>query len=78
VAFRWAIVAPVAMLATLAIFFVRAFPTNQATSNWTVVPGDWRDLRAQWEYSHAVNAVLTLLSFCAAALSTVLARERRD
>jgi hypothetical protein len=78
VAFRWAIVAPVAMLATLAIFFVRAFPTNQATSNWTVVPGDWRDLRAQWEYWHAVNAVLTLLSFCAVALSTVLARERRD
>jgi len=25
-----------------------------------------------------VNAVLTLLSFCAVALSTVLARERRD
>jgi hypothetical protein len=75
---RWAIVALAAMLATLAIFFVWTFPTNQATSNWTVVPGDWRDLRAQWEYSHAVNAVLTLLSFCAVALSTVLARERRD
>ena len=28
VASRWAIVAPVAMLATLAIFFVWTFPTN--------------------------------------------------
>jgi len=58
--------------ATLAVFFAGAFPANQETQNWTVMPGDWRDLRSQWEYSHAINAVLTFAAFCALVLEAVL------
>lgn len=74
-AFWCALVAFVAMAATLAIFFIWTFPANQVTVNWTVVPEDWRILRAQWEYSHAVNAVLTFLAFCAVALATLLTHD---
>jgi hypothetical protein len=59
--------------ATLAIFFVWTYPANQATGNWTSVPDDWENLRLQWEYSHAANAVimfLALLCSIAAALSS--------
>lgn len=77
-AFWCALVALLLMAATLAIFFTWTFPANQATVNWTVVPEDWRALRAQWEYSHAVNAVLTFLAFCAVASSTVLTRGDFD
>jgi hypothetical protein len=52
------------MAATLAIFFTWTFPANQATSNWTIAPENWEALRAQWEYAHAANAVLTLLALC--------------
>jgi hypothetical protein len=52
------------ILATLAIFFTWTFPANQATQNWTVIPENWETLRRQWEYSHAVNAVLTFLALC--------------
>ena len=58
---------------TLAIFFTWTYPANQATVNWTFIPGDWERLRMQWEYSHAVNAALTFAAFlCSvgAALST--------
>lgn len=34
---------------TLAIFFTQIYPVNQVTSNWTVVPGNWIELRLQWE-----------------------------
>jgi hypothetical protein len=61
--------------ATLAIFFTWTFPTNQATANWTMQPENWEALRAQWEYSHAVNAAITFIGFCAATLS-VLTYER--
>ena len=61
--------------ATLAIFFTWTFPANQATANWTVAPDNWRALRTQWEYSHAVNAVLTFFALCAVTLS-VLVRDR--
>ena len=57
---------------TLAIFFTWTFPANQATGNWTSVPEDWQRLRFEWEYSHAVNALITLIALlCAvgAALS---------
>jgi hypothetical protein len=74
-AFWCALVAFLMMIATLAIFFAWIFPANQVTVNWTVVPDDSRALRERWEYSHAVNAVLTFVAFCAVALATVLARD---
>ena len=74
-AFWYALFAFIAMLASLAIFFLWTFPANQVTVNWTVVPDDWRTLRAQWEYSHAVNAALAFLAFCAVVLSALLARD---
>jgi hypothetical protein len=55
----------VLIASTLVIFFVWTQPANAATANWTVVPDDWQALRAQWEYSHATNAVVTLAALCA-------------
>jgi hypothetical protein len=63
------------MAGTLVVFFTWTYPTNQATSNWTVAPADWQELRRQWEYAHAVGAVLTFAALCAVTLSTVTARS---
>ncbi|HEY9548261.1 MAG TPA: hypothetical protein VIR45_02065 [Kiloniellaceae bacterium] len=57
---------------TLVVFFTAAYPANQETQNWTVMANDWRLLRKQWEYSHAINAVLTFLALCALTLEAVL------
>ena len=61
--------------ATLVIFFTWTFPANQATSNWTVVPQNWQELRRHWEYAHATNAVLMFLALCAITLSVLLTRR---
>jgi hypothetical protein len=61
--------------ATLAVFFTWTYPTNQATENWTVAPANWEELRRQWEYAHATNAVLTFVALCAVTLSTLTARD---
>jgi hypothetical protein len=63
----------VLIAATLAIFFIWTFPGNQATANWTVAPADWEALRGRWEYSHAVNAVLTFLALCAVTAAALRA-----
>ena len=60
------------MTATLVVFFVGAFPANQATQNWTVMPSDWEELRLQWEYGHSISAGLTFLAFLVLALEAVL------
>lgn len=56
---------------SLAIFFVWILPGNQATQNWTSVPADWQDLRRNWEYGHAVNAVIVFVSFIMLAAAAV-------
>ena len=72
--FWLALAAFVMIAATLTIFFTWTYPANQATSNWTVVPDNWRELRTRWEYAHAVSAVLTFLALCAVTLSLLQTR----
>jgi hypothetical protein len=73
--FWLALAAFLLVAATLVIFFTWTYPANQATSNWTVVPADWQELRTQWEYAHAANAVLTFLALCSVTLSVLLTRD---
>lgn len=75
-AFWLALGAFLLVVANLAIFFIWTFPTNQATSNWTVAPANWEALRAQWEYSHAVNAVVMFLAFCLVTAASLKAVQR--
>jgi hypothetical protein len=74
-AFRLALLAFLLMVASLAIFFIWTYPTNQATSNWTVAPANWASLRTQWEYSHAANAVMTFLALCAVTASVLVTKR---
>ena len=69
------------MVLVFAIFLAWTWPANQATANqatanWTAAPADWRELRLQWEYSHAANAVVTFLALCCAVLSALTTREQ--
>jgi hypothetical protein len=74
-AFVLAVLATVAVALTLVIFFRWTYPANVATANWTVVPADWRELRTQWEYSHAVNALITFCAFCCVSAAAVVDRS---
>lgn len=56
----------------LAIFAVWTLPVNLATDNWAKRLDNWEELRRQWEYSHAVNAGITFLAFCAVTLAALL------
>jgi hypothetical protein len=68
----WPAIAAMALIAVnLVIFVIWTQPANAATENWAVRPENWEALRRQWEYSHAVNAGVTLLAFCAATLAAL-------
>jgi hypothetical protein len=60
---------------TLVVFFLWTYPANQATGNWSTIPDHWEQLRRQWEYSHAFDAVMTLLALCSVTLSVVMTPE---
>ncbi|WP_261337454.1 hypothetical protein [Rhizobium leguminosarum] len=65
------VAAAVLIALNLVIFMAFTQPANAATENWTVQPENWESLRAQWEYSHAINAAVILLAFCCATLASI-------
>ena len=73
--FILALIAGLCVMVMFAIFFTWTYPANQATDNWTTIPANWEQLRRQWEYSHAANALVTFVAFCAVALSVLTTRE---
>src|SRR5262245_37737299 len=70
-AFWLALAAAALIAANLVIFFLWTQPANAATANWTTRPENWQLLRQQWEYSHAINAGVIFLAFCAATAASL-------
>jgi hypothetical protein len=70
-AFVLACIAAGLIVLNLAIFLVWTQPVNTVTNNWALRLENWQTLRAQWEYSHAVNAGVTFLAFCATTLAAL-------
>ena len=76
-AFVFVLVCLGCLIAYLVIFFAFTFPANQATNNWTEVPADWHQLQWQWEVSHAVNALIVFVGFCALVISLLVDETKR-
>ncbi len=74
-AFWFALASAVLIALNLAIFFTWTHPANVATDNWTTIPAQWAELRRQWEYSHAVNALVVYAAFVCLVLSVLTARR---
>jgi len=68
---RAALASALLICLTLVIFFIWVFPGNRATDNWTSVPANWEILRRNWEYGHAVNAVITFAALLATARAII-------
>ncbi len=64
------------LVSTQVIFWVFTYPMNVASSNWTVTPEHFEAARHQWEYSHAVSAVLAFLALIAIASAVAVAPGR--
>ena len=76
-AFWFSLAALICLAVTQVIFWTFTYPMNVASNNWTVTPQDFEEARRRWEYSHAVNAVLTLAAL-AAIIVSVLTDARRS
>jgi hypothetical protein len=70
-AFWLAMTAAGLLLVNLAIFVRWTQPVNSVTDNWSLRLENWEALRQQWEYSHAVNAFVTLSAFCTTTVAAL-------
>jgi hypothetical protein len=74
-AFFLSLAAFLCLAATQGIFWMFTYPVNVASNNWTVTPADFEAARRQWEYSHAVSAVLTFIALVAITTSVVICKR---
>jgi hypothetical protein len=74
-AFTFTLVGVISIVATQVVFWIWTYPMNGLTENWTRMPPDLERARAQWEYSHAASAVLTLVAFTCIVLASVIERS---
>jgi hypothetical protein len=77
-AFLLSLTALLCIVATQAIFWTFTYPMNVASKNWTITPQDFEVARRQWEYSHAVNAVLTFIALVTITLSALAYKRRAE
>jgi hypothetical protein len=76
-AFSLSLAAFLCLVATQIVFWTFTYPMNEASANWTRMPEDFEAARRQWEYSHAVNALITFAALVAITLSAILVRSPR-
>ena len=74
-AFFLSLAAFLCLAATQGIFWTFTYPMNVASNNWTVTPADFEAARRQWEYSHAVNAVLTFVALVTITASVIAGKR---
>lgn len=75
IAFRLSLAAFALIALTQVIFWTFTYPMNVESQNWTAMPENFEVARRQWEYSHAVNALLTLGAFVAITVAAVAGRR---
>ena len=77
--FQWTLVGACLLVAAHALWWFFVFPVNAEIATWTseTIPANWEPWRIQWEYTHAVRALLQIVGFAALLLS-VLLREGRE
>lgn len=68
---RAAFVALAGLVGAQAVFWMYTAPANGATGQWTIEPENWEQLRAWWEYSHLVGAVLQLVTMTALVVAVL-------
>ncbi len=68
---EYTLVALLGLLGAQAVFWIWTYPANVATSNWTVQPDNWENLRRHWEFSHLAGAIFQLIAMIALILAVL-------
>ena len=69
----------IAQLCIIILYVVFTLPINITTFHWTFFPDSkWAWLRVEWEYAHALSAIIAGISFVLLLLDLVWAKWRRS
>jgi hypothetical protein len=72
--FYWTMCGAIFLLLALVSWIVFVAPMNAEFARWLAnpIPVDWARYRNQWEYAHAVNAVIKIMGLSSIAISVLV------
>lgn len=81
--FRWTLAGAFCLLLAFATWLVIVAPVNSTIADALrvapqSVPTLWMELRARWEYGHAVGFIITLIGFGTLLMSTLVDTAQED
>ena len=79
-ALGWTVFAVICLLGAHVAWWMGVMPVNAQVAQLTaqIMPADWALLRVQWEYAHALRAVLQVAALSALLLSVLAETARRS
>lgn len=77
--FYWTFGAALLLVIALGSWFLFVAPMNAEFARWltTPVPSNWTRYRDQWEYAHAINALIKILGLSLLVISVLVATPNR-
>jgi len=75
---RLTLVAALAYVGMIVVFFALNDPVNAALGSWTAssIPPDWPSFRLRWEIGHALAAILSVVAIIALVRAWLIERVR--
>ena len=70
-AFTFTFIAFLCLAGAQVVFWAITSSANQATGYWTRAPGNWPELRQQWEFLQATGAILNFTALASLNLSLI-------
>jgi uncharacterized membrane protein len=79
-AFYWTLGGAVLLIIAFASWLLFVAPMNAEFARWLTnpIPADWTQYRNQWEYTHAINAIIKLFGFGLLVLSVLTESPRKQ
>ncbi|MGV0103883.1 DUF1772 domain-containing protein [Nostoc sp. DSM 114160] len=77
--FYWTLVGAIFLVLALVSWVIFVAPMNAEFATWLTnrVPSNWTRYRNQWEYTHAVNALLKIIGFSSLVISVLVETAKR-
>ena len=72
--FAWTLGGPVCLATAFASWLIFVAPANAEFVQWltTPIPADWTYWRKQWEYAHAMNALIKIIGLSLLVISVLI------
>lgn len=77
--FYWTLSGTIALVLALVSWIMFVAPMNAEFATWLAnpVPPNWIRYRNQWEYAHAVNALIKIIGFSLLVISVLVETPKR-